>query len=56
MRGKQYLGSLRESGGYLVLIAIHYAEEVLSARDLPRPGGRAVDTREIQMADQLDRY
>lgn len=53
MRDKEYLGALRVKDGYLVLIALHYAEEVLSARELPRPAGRPSDPREIQMAEQL---
>jgi DNA end-binding protein Ku len=53
MRGKQYVGALRERDGYLLLIRLRYVEEVLSARDLPAPGGRAPDPREIKMAEQL---
>ena len=53
MRGKEYLGALRVNEGRLVLIALHYAEEVLSARDLPKPSGRPIDPKEIQMAEQL---
>jgi DNA end-binding protein Ku len=53
MRQKEYFGALRERDGYLVLIALHYAEEVVSAKDLPRPAGRDPDPREINMAEQL---
>jgi DNA end-binding protein Ku len=53
MRDKEYFGSLRERDGYLVLVTLRYAEEVVSARDLPRPAGREPDPREIGMAEQL---
>ena len=53
MRNKRYLGALRARDGYLLLIKLRYAEEVLSARELPAPSGRALDPREIQMAEQL---
>jgi DNA end-binding protein Ku len=53
MRDKEYFGSLRERDGYLVLVTLRYAEEVISARDLPRPAGREPDAREIGMAEQL---
>ncbi|MGO8815612.1 MAG: Ku protein [Terriglobia bacterium] len=53
MRKKQYVGALRSEGGYLLLITLKYAEEVLTAADLPRPNGRAPDARELKMAEQL---
>lgn len=53
MRKKHYTGALRAADGYLMLITLRRADEVLSARDLPRPGGRAPDAREIKMAEQL---
>ena len=53
MRGKHYIGALRPSEGYLMLITLRHSDEVLSARDLPQPGGRALDEREIKMAQQL---
>jgi DNA end-binding protein Ku len=53
MRNKRYIGALRGHDGYLLLIKLRYADEVLSARDLPAPGGRAPDAREIAMAEQL---
>ena len=53
MRKKQYVGALRSEGGYLMLITMKYAEEVLTAADLPRPSGRAPDAKELQMAEQL---
>jgi DNA end-binding protein Ku len=53
MRKRQYIGALRSEGGYLVLITIKFAEEVLTAEQLPRPTGRAPDAKELKMAEQL---
>jgi DNA end-binding protein Ku len=53
MRGKEYLGSLQSRDGYLQLITLRYADEVLSPRELPAPEGRDFDARELKMAEQL---
>jgi DNA end-binding protein Ku len=53
MRGKRYIGALRADDGYLVLITLRHAEEVIDAEALPRPEGRALDAREIAMGSQL---
>jgi DNA end-binding protein Ku len=53
MRKKQYAGALRSEGGYLMLITLKYAEEVLTAEELPHPTGRAPDAKELKMAEQL---
>jgi DNA end-binding protein Ku len=53
MREKEYFGSLREWDGCLVLVTLRYAEEVISAVDLPKPGGRDPEPREVGMAEQL---
>lgn len=53
MRKKQYAGALRVDNGSLMLVTLRHAEEVLSARELPAPQGRALDQREIAMAQQL---
>jgi DNA end-binding protein Ku len=53
MRGKQYIGALRADDGYLVIITLRHAEEVIDAEALPKPGGRALDAREIAMGSQL---
>ncbi len=53
MRNKQYIGALRAQDGYLLLVSLRYAGEVVSARDIPAPTGRAFDHREIKMAEQL---
>ena len=43
MRKQLYVGALRANGDYLMLDTLRHAEEVLSAKDLPRPAGRAPD-------------
>jgi len=53
MRGKTYVGALRVEEGYLALIKLRYAEEVLSARELPAPGGRTLEQKELRMAEEL---
>jgi DNA end-binding protein Ku len=53
MRGKSYVGALRAEGDYIALIKLRYTEEVLSARELPAPGGRALDQKELRMAEEL---
>jgi DNA end-binding protein Ku len=53
MRKKEYIGALRSRDGYLMLITLRHAEEVLTAREIGSPAGRAPDAREIKMAEQL---
>ena len=53
MRKQSYVGVVRAEDDYLVLLTLRNAEEVLSARDLPRPAGRAPDAKELNMAKQL---
>lgn len=53
MRKKHYVGALRAEGDYLVLVTLRNAEEVISARDLPKPAGRAPTQKELNMAKQL---
>jgi DNA end-binding protein Ku len=53
MRGKAYVGALRQDGGYLALIKLRYSEEVLSAKELSAPSGRDLDEKELRMADEL---
>lgn len=53
MRNKKYTGALRVRDGYLMLVTLRHAEEVLSAQELPKPTGRPLDDREIKMAQQL---
>lgn len=53
MRKQTYVGALRAEGDYLLLCTLRSAEEVLSAKDLPKPAGRAPDKKELAMAKQL---
>ena len=53
MRKQPYVGALRAEGDYLVLFTLRSADEVLSARDLPRPASHAPDKKELSMAKQL---
>lgn len=53
IRDKQYIGALNVKDGYLVLVTLRHAEEVISAKELPKPSGRALDEKEIRMAEQL---
>jgi DNA end-binding protein Ku len=53
MRKQPYVGALRAEGDHLLLFTLRNAEEVLSAKDLPRPAGRAPDKKELSMAKQL---
>jgi DNA end-binding protein Ku len=53
MRNKEYVGALRAEGDYLMLLTLRNAEEVISARDLPKPAGRAPTQKELAMAKQL---
>jgi DNA end-binding protein Ku len=53
MRKHPYVGAVRAVGDYLMLFTLRNAEEVLSAKDLPKPSGRAPDKKELAMATQL---
>jgi len=53
MRNKTYAGALRAEGDYLVLVTLRNASEVISAKDLPKPAGRAPTQKELTMAGQL---
>lgn len=53
MRNKAYVGALLAEGDYLVLFTLRNAEEVISARELPKPSGRAPTQKELEMAKQL---
>ena len=47
------MGALRAEGDYLLLVTLRSAEEVISAKDLPKPAGRAPTQKELNMAKQL---
>lgn len=53
MRNKAYVGALRAEGDYLLLVTLRNAEEVISARELPKPAGREPTKKELDMAKQL---
>ena len=53
MRDKSYVGSLRVEDGYLMLITLRHADEIIAADALDAPEGRALQKREIEMAEQL---
>lgn len=53
MRKKDYAGALVAHDGYLMLMTLRQAGEVVPANALPAPGGRKPDEREIAMARQL---
>ncbi len=53
MRKQPYVGALRAQDDHLMLFTLRNAEEVLSAKDLPRPSARAPDKKELAMARQL---
>jgi DNA end-binding protein Ku len=53
MRDRQYVGALHAEDGYLMLIVLRHAEEIIAADALKPPGGRPLQKREIEMAEQL---
>jgi non-homologous end joining protein Ku len=53
MRKQPYVGALRAEGDYLMLFTLRSPDEVVSAKELPRPAGRAPDKKELSMAKQL---
>ena len=53
MRGKEYVGALVAESGYLMLITLRHAGEVVESKDLPRLAGRALDRKEVTLAQQL---
>src|SRR6266496_2057925 len=53
MRNKAYVGALQAQGDYLFLFTLRNANEVISARDLPKPAGREPSQKEVNMAKHL---
>ena len=53
MRNKAYNAVLRAEGDYLMLITLRSAAQVISAKDLSRPGGPAPTAKELNMAKHL---
>jgi len=53
MRDRSYVGALRAEDGYLMLITLRHADEIIATEALKAPGGRPLAAREIEMAGQL---
>ena len=53
MRDRAYVGALHAEDGYLMLIVLRHAEEIIDADALKPPGGRPLQDREVKMAEQL---
>lgn len=53
MRNKSYVGALRVHQGYLLLIALRHAEEVVSVDTVDTPKSVEPNEREVQMSRQL---
>jgi DNA end-binding protein Ku len=53
MRKKRYVGALVAEQGYLMLITLRHAGEVIEASELEAPAGRALDKKEMALAEQL---
>ena len=53
MRNKSYVGALRAEDDCLALITLRNSDEVISAKDLPKPAGREPTKKELEMANQL---
>lgn len=53
MRNKEYVGALRAEGDHLALLTLRHPGEVIPADDLSPPGGRKLDAKELDMAEQL---
>jgi DNA end-binding protein Ku len=53
MRNKEYVGALRAEGDHLALITLRHPGEVIPADALSPPGGRKLDAKELDMAEQL---
>lgn len=53
MRKKNYVGSLRAEKGYLMLITLRHADEIIAADAFEPPAGRELNSKEVQMGEQL---
>lgn len=53
MRKKTYMGALRLHQGYPMLVSLRHDEEVVAANTLEPPGGKQLDAKELDMAQQL---
>lgn len=53
MRKSEYRGALRARDGYLMLVTLRHASEVISASALEPPAGRVLDPKEREMAGKF---
>ena len=53
MRKKEYVGALLPEDGYVMLVTLRRAGEVIDASALPTPKGREMSDQEVKMAEQL---
>ena len=53
MRDREYTGALHAEDGYLMLIVLRHADQIIDADALRPPAGRPLQQREIKMAEQL---
>ena len=53
MRNKAYVGAVRAVDDHLFLFTLRNANEVIQAKQLPKPAGRAPTQKELNMAKQL---
>lgn len=53
MRGKEYVGSLLVQDGYLLVITLRFADQVIEAREIELPDSGDLNLQEIRMAGQL---
>lgn len=53
MRNKRYCGALMARDGWLVMIRMRFAQQVIDADSLPRPGEDDSSDKELKLARQL---
>jgi DNA end-binding protein Ku len=53
MRKNEYLGAVSVLKGYLALVTLRHAEELVPTSQLEAPAGRALDKQELKLAAQL---
>jgi len=53
MREKSYVGAVTVEAGFLVLITLRYAQELLSHADFSAPPAAVVTAKELHMAEEL---
>jgi DNA end-binding protein Ku len=53
MRKRRYSGAIRAHGDHLVVLTLRHAEQIIDASKLEAPAGRAMDSRELALAEQL---